>query len=64
MQAEGRCIQCGKEAVVPCYCQEHHEKRRLARMTTPTHCSRCGKSGHNKRTCKEPESLTEDSPIS
>lgn len=57
-QQEGRCIICGDEAVVSCYCEVHRDKRmRSIREKRgddyqPQTCSVCGEEGHNRRTCE------------
>ena len=56
-QAEGRCIICGDEAVVSCYCERHRDQRmrkireRRGDDYQPQTCSICGEEGHNRRTC-------------
>lgn len=57
MREEGRCIICGDEAVVACYCERHRAQRmrkireRRGDDYQPQTCSICGKTGHNMRTC-------------
>lgn len=57
MQQEKRCIICGDEAVVSCYCEKHRDirMRKLREKRgvdyQPQSCSVCGEEGHNKRTC-------------
>ena len=66
MQEEGRCIICGSEAVVSCYCEAHRDQRmrkireRRGDDYQPQQCSLCGEEGHNRRTCPNAE---EESPL-
>ena len=65
MQEEGRCIICGDEAVVSCYCKRHRDQRmRKIRERRGDHyqvqtCSLCGDPGHNRRTCPRASELLE-----
>lgn len=59
MQEEGRCIICGDDAIVSCYCQRHYDQR-MAKLRErrgddyqPQACGLCGDSGHNRRTCPD-----------
>jgi len=66
MQAEGRCIICGDEAVVSCYCEVHRDQRmqkireRRGDDYQPQQCSICGEEGHNRRTCPNADAPLEE----
>ena len=59
-QAEGRCMICGGEAVVACYCEEHRHQRmkklreQKGERYKPQTCGNCGEPGHNRRSCTKP----------
>lgn len=57
MIREGRCMLCGDQAYVKCYCKRHYEERqqKLREQSeakgSMKMCSYCGEYGHNIRGC-------------
>ena len=59
MRSQKKCIVCGKQEYVACYCKVHYQSRMAkirenseAQGTLKT-CSLCAGEGHNKRTCPD-----------